>query len=222
MKFASAGLKRHPMLIPISALAASLSAAAGCAPAGANFCFRGNSHRAAYYEVSGTHSEGTYIANVRLQRNGDWFLLSGGAPQGREPQRIAIRVDDQGTLHGSRLDGSEVHCQLDRLNACDLPISGFLATAVVEAAVRRGQIPAVIGVRSFGARHVACLSAESLRSSFGDKPVLDPCVDTETGAVLAFRHRRSGRFEGPSLDPESVQVHVGARTANRPFKQETP
>jgi hypothetical protein len=36
--------------------------------------------------------------------------------------------------------------------------------------------------------------------------VLDPCIDAASGAVIAQRHRRSGEFDGPSLDPWSITL----------------
>jgi hypothetical protein len=40
--------------------------------------------------------------------------------------------------------------------------------------------------------------------------VLDPCIDARSGAVMAQRHRRSGEFDGPSLDPWSITLSVSA------------
>jgi hypothetical protein len=38
--------------------------------------------------------------------------------------------------------------------------------------------------------------------------VLDPCVEAHSGAVIAQRHRRSGEFDGPSLDPWSINLSI--------------
>lgn len=132
-----------------------------------------------HFVMTGTKTEPTYVYHVEVSRDGEVFRLTGGAPLNTEPLRDSVTV----------ADGRQ-------------PI-GFLATASIIGAVRSGQLSGSFEPRPFGDRQVVCVPAEAIGV---DRPIVDPCVDTETGAVLAQRHRLTGDFDGPSLDPWSVAI----------------
>jgi hypothetical protein len=50
---------------------------------------------------------------------------------------------------------------------------------------------------------VVCVPAERIGLA---RPLFDPCFDSATGAALAQRHRLTGKFDGPSLEPTSVRI----------------
>src|SRR6185312_2843310 len=81
----------------------------------------------AQFLLSGTKTEPTYIEHIRLTRDGDLFILEGGAPAGMVASRESVTLRANGTLShldcpgGMRCDGTE-------------PPSGFLASAAILAA----------------------------------------------------------------------------------------
>jgi hypothetical protein len=81
--------------------------------------------------------------------------------------------------------------------------SGFLSTASLIAASRRGTLSGTVQTERFGAFDVVCIDAEKL---FIPQPILDPCFEVDTGAAIAQKHRLSRRFEGPSLDPATLRI----------------
>lgn len=133
----------------------------------------------AAFVMTGTKTEPTYIYHVRVTRSGDRFDLAGGAPLNVEPAHETVTIGDG-----------------------QAPI-GFLATASIVAAVRAGRLTGGFEPVTFGERSVVCIPAETIGVA---RPIVDPCVDLETGAVLAQRHRLTGDFDGPSLDPWSVAI----------------
>ena len=146
--------------------------------------------------LSGTKTEPTYIEHIRLRRNGDVFILEGGAPAGMEPSRESIMLRADGTL--AHLDcPTEMRC-----DGAEAP-SGFLASAAILAAIRGRELSGRFPLLPYGDFQLACIPAERLGIH---DAVLDPCIDAQTGAVVAQRHRRSGEFDGPSLDPWSITL----------------
>ena len=83
------------------------------------------------------------------------------------------------------------------------PPSGFLASAAILAAIRSQQLSGRFPLLSYGDLQLMCIPAERLGIH---DAVLDPCIDARSGAVIAQRHRRSGEFDGPSLDPWSITL----------------
>ena len=81
--------------------------------------------------------------------------------------------------------------------------AGFLATALLVAMARRGGLSGAAATAIFGGRAVICVPAERIGIV---RPIFDPCFDRKTGAVLAQRHRLTGRFDGPSFEPTSVRI----------------
>jgi hypothetical protein len=148
------------------------------------------------FVLTGTKTEPTYIEHVRLERDGNLFILEGGAPAGMRPSRESVVLGQDGALRhvdcpeGMRCDETE-------------PPSGFLASAVILAAIRQQRLSGHFPVLSYGGLEVLCIPADRLGVQ---DAVLDPCVEVHSGAVVAQRHRRSGEFDGPSLDPWSINV----------------
>jgi hypothetical protein len=152
----------------------------------------------AHFSLTGTKTEPTYVEHIRLQRDGDMFILEGGAPAGMPPSRESIVLDASGALR-------HIDCPV-RMN-CDMaePPTGFLASAVILSAIRQQRLSGRYPMLSYGGLELLCIPAERLGVQ---DPVFDPCVEAHSGAVIAQRHRRSGEFDGPSLDPWSVNLSV--------------
>jgi hypothetical protein len=156
------------------------------------------------FTLSGTKTEPTYVEQVSVTRDGDIFILSGGAPAGmaQSGETIAVAADGQMTV---------LACPAAMNCAPPLRPSGFLATAAIVAAARRGNLVGRVEAIRFGAFRVVCVPAEALGVS---DPVLDPCVEIKSGAVLAQRHRITHRFDGPSLDPWSIELATAKPISN--------
>jgi hypothetical protein len=150
----------------------------------------------ARYAVSGVKTEPTYLEAIDVVRNGDIFAVRGGAPAFAERSVESVRVDGAGAI---------VHLVCPRGMDCSgtEPPSGFLATAAVIAAARQGKLSGPVEPVPFGNRMVVCIPAERIGI---DQPILDPCLDEATGAVLAQRHRLTGAFDGPTLEPTSMKI----------------
>lgn len=148
------------------------------------------------YRVTGIKTEPTYVEHVTITRDNDVFTVAGGAMVHMEPSIESVRLAD---------DGSVEHLVCPAAMDCSTPrpLTGFLATASVLSAARTGRLTGTVFPQAFGDRTVVCVPAEQIGV---DDPVLDPCLDIETGAVLAQRHRRSGTYDGPTFDPWSVTV----------------
>lgn len=150
------------------------------------------------FSVQGGKSEPTYVEAINIDRRGDAFTSIGGAPAWEQRAVETVIVDGRGTV--IRLACGSRPCGDAR------PSVSFLSSAWLLAAYRRhAALGRAIPV-SYGARQVVCLAAEQIGVA---EAVLDPCFDLDTGAVLAQRHRLSGRFDGPSLDPGSIRISSG-------------
>jgi len=159
--------------------------------------------RPAHYSITASKSEPTYLEAIDIDRSGDAFSVKGGAPAWAERSVEAISVSAEGELR---------HDVCPKAMTCgDVPPSGFLATTAVLAAARAGSDLGYASPVPFGTRSVVCVPSEKIGIA---NPILDPCLDVETGAVLAQRHRRTGAFDGPSLDPWSVRVRIEDRPAS--------
>ena len=148
------------------------------------------------YTVTGIKTEPTYIEHVTITRNDDVFTVAGGAMVHMEPSVESVRLDDSGRIE-------HIVCPAAMDCTTPRPLTGFLATASVLSAARSGRLTGSVIPQTFGNRTVVCVPAEQIGVA---DPVLDPCLDLETGAVLAQRHRRSGTYDGPTFDPWSVTV----------------
>jgi hypothetical protein len=91
--------------------------------------------------------------------------------------------------------------------SCDTsePPSGFLASAVILGAIRAQRLSGRFPIVSYGGFELLCVPADRLGVQ---NAVLDPCIEAHSGAVVAQRHRRSGEFDGPSLDPWSINLSI--------------
>jgi hypothetical protein len=148
------------------------------------------------YRISGDKNEPTYLVAIDIERQGDVFTITGGAPAWAERSVEAIEILSDGTLR---------HRVCPKAMRCDdgsVP-SGFLATTALLSTLRAGRSLGEAQPVPYGERSVICIPAERIGIA---EPILDPCFDTQTGAVLAQRHRLSGQFDGPSLDPWSIRV----------------
>lgn len=146
--------------------------------------------------LSGTKTEPTYIEHIRLRRDGDIFILEGGAPAGMAPSRESIMLRADGTL-------THLDCPAGmRCGGAEAP-SGFLASAAILAAIRGQELSGRFPLLPYGDLQLVCIPAERLGIHHA---LLDPCIDAHTGAVIAQRDRRSGEFAGPSLDPWSITL----------------
>jgi hypothetical protein len=160
------------------------------------------------FVLTGTKTEPTYIEHIRLERDGDLFVLQGGAPAGMPSSREIVVI---------AADGSLRHIECPAAMRCDNtePPSGFLASAAIVAAISRGRLSGFFQAFSYGSYRLVCVSADKLGVR---EAILDPCVEIRSGAVMALRHRVSGKFEGPSLDPWSINLStrnpVSAFSAN--------
>jgi hypothetical protein len=153
------------------------------------------------WTVVGNKTEPTYTYSVEYGRIGDRFFLEGHA-FGESWGRVVLKVDAEGTVSVEQCPAT---MKCDRA----MPIS-FLSGAAVLGLARRGELQGDGFRMTYAGQDVVCIPARSLGL---DDLVLEPCFDLETGAMLAFRHLTSGRFEGPTLDEYSVRFATGAAAA---------
>jgi hypothetical protein len=151
------------------------------------------------FAVAGVKTEPTYQERVDITRDGDLFTLVGGAPAWAERSRESIVVARDGALR-------HAVCPAGMDCAAAPAPTGFLASALLVSALRRKLPLGVAATTAFGTRRVVCIPAQRIGVA---RPILDPCFDVATGAALAQRHRLTGRFDGPSLEPTSLRVAYG-------------
>jgi hypothetical protein len=155
------------------------------------------------FAVAGVKTEPTYLGATEIRRDGSTFTLIGGAPAWADRAVEAISVDAGGHMR-------HVRCPVG-LDCAGTPRpTGFLASAAVLSAARAGRLSLRGDLLSYGGRAVVCVPAEAIGVS---NPILDPCLDYATGAVVAQRHRLSGRFDGPSLDPDTLRISANRTSA---------
>lgn len=149
----------------------------------------------AVFDMQGSKIEPTWVEYVRLRRDGDRFVLEGGGLHGGEQSVETVEVDAKGAIRHlvcpKAMDCSETR-----------PFSGFLASAQFLAAHRAGRLSGRAAVERYGERDLFCLPGEQLGIA---EPILDPCFDVATGAMLAQRMRTDGSFSGPTLDPATIR-----------------
>jgi len=150
-----------------------------------------------HYAVSGKKFELTYIQAIDIRRDGNVFGVTGGAPSWIERWTQTITVSPVGVIENAM-------CGASPCPGLTRP-SGYLATATMLALARTNKLSGQGDLRKFGSRWVVCVPGEVLGFAH---PLLDPCLDSATGAVLAQWQRTSGRFDGPSLNPATVRVIV--------------
>lgn len=150
----------------------------------------------ATFMIEGSKVEPTYVAAIEISRDGDVLSILGGAPAWMERSRETIAVDAAGRIR---------HLQCPKGMECrgELRPSGFLSTAALLAAARRGSLTGRLSTEAYGAFEVVCIPAEMLGI---ERPILDPCFERATGAAIAQKNRFSSRFDGPSLDP--ITLHI--------------
>jgi hypothetical protein len=148
------------------------------------------------FSLAGSKVEPTYMAAIDIRRDGDRIAVLGGAPAWMERSLEAVSVSADGVIRN-------VSCPKGMDCSATPHPSGFLATASLIAASRRGTLKGTVGTERFGTWQVACVDAALLNIP---DPILDPCFEIHTGAAIAQKHRLSHRFDGPSLDPVTVRI----------------
>ena len=152
-------------------------------------------HWPARFDLRGSKTEPTWVEYVRVSRHGDLFVLEGGGLHGAEQTVEAVQVTSAGRIQ-------HVACPPIMKCGSGAPLSGFLAVAELLGSARRGELAGRISTVPFGDRRVFCLPAERLGVL---EPILDPCFDVATGAVLAQRARTDQSFSGPTLDVATLR-----------------
>jgi hypothetical protein len=152
------------------------------------------------FELTGTKGVETWVEHVHVVRDGERFVLTGGAPRGEVQQVRTVEVVGDRIVETPCPDdgGSGTSCAIE-------PSVGFLSTAALVAATERAELPLELPVLDYAGRSVVCPPARLLGI---ERAALDPCFDLATGAVLAQRDPDLGEFGGPSLDPWSVVVTI--------------
>ena len=160
------------------------------------------------FSASGSKNEPTYLAAIDITRAGDRFTIRGGAPAWMERSVEAVSVSADG-LVSHDICPAGMDCR-----AAARP-AGFLSSAALLAASRRGLLHGAAAIEPYGPFSVVCVPGEQL--SIGN-PILDPCFEIISGAAIAEKHRTSHRFDGPSLDPASVHIAIPrSKSAASPF-----
>jgi hypothetical protein len=151
------------------------------------------------YALEGVKPESAYLLSVESRRAGDHFTVTGGAPAWAKLSTESVTVGADGEIENATCTST-----------CPAlpPPAGYLAGASLLSALRRHIDLGTAEAIAYGDRQVVCVDATRLGIA---EPVLDPCFDTLMGAVLGQRHRLSGRFDGPSLDPWSVRFAEAGR-----------
>ena len=153
------------------------------------------------FSVAGDKVEPTYAAFVEIRRDHDVISVVGGAPAWMERSRESIAVDAEGVMR-------HIDCPKGMdCRGAPRP-AGFLATASLLAASRRGELSGRLPTEAYGAFEVVCVPAEALGV---EQPILDPCFERGSGAAIAQKSRFSHRFDGPSLDPYTLHISTAAK-----------
>lgn len=152
------------------------------------------------FSASGSKNEPTYLAAVDISRDGDRFVIRGGAPAWMPRSVEAVTVSVDGTITHD-ICPAGMDCRQVAKPA------GFLSSAALLAASRRGLLHGSATIEPYGVFSVVCVPGEQLAI---DNPILDPCFEIDSGAAIAEKHRTSHRFDGPSLDPVSVRIEISA------------
>ena len=155
----------------------------------------------ARFSVVGGKSEPAYVEAINIDRHGDVFTTIGGAPAWEKRAVETVSISSAGKV-------TRVACPSD-IDCQARPAVSFLSSAWLLGAYRQRVRLGRATPEPYGMRQVVCIPAERIGVT---EAVLDPCFDLQTGAVLAQRHRLSGRFDGPSLDPGSIRISLGAKS----------
>jgi len=149
----------------------------------------------ARFDMQGAKIEPTWIEYVRLRREGDRFTLEGGGLHGYEQAVESVEVDARGRIRRLRCPAA--------MDCKTVPaFAGFLASAQFLARHRAGLLAGHAPVVAFGDWKVFCVPGEKLGI---DGPILDPCFELRTGAIVAQRARTDGSWSGPTLEPVSIR-----------------
>lgn len=183
------------MVIRTAALLLMASIATGAAAAEIDLA-RWSRSLPLHFSVSGSKVEPTYMAAIDISRDGDRIAVLGGAPAWMQRSLEAVSVSEHGSI---RYDA----CPRSMDCGGTLHPSGFLATASLIAANRKGELAGAVKIEPFGKWQVVCVDAGLLGIP---SPILDPCFEVNTGAAIAQKHRLSRRFDGPTLDPATVRI----------------
>jgi hypothetical protein len=156
------------------------------------------------YDVRGTKTEPTFVEHVEYARQGDRFTLRGDF-FGEELGVLALDLGPDGAISVAACPQGTV--------CTEAPPNGFLSTVAVLAALRAGRLTGSGDVVSYAGRLGVCVPLEAIQSRLDAPVVLDPCVDLQTGALLAERRRFDNQFGGAMLDEASFQLVTPPSTA---------
>jgi hypothetical protein len=147
------------------------------------------------FSVRGMKTEPTFIEHVQYARQGDRFTLD-AVIHGEQVGAFAVDLDPDGrvTVAACPLAGG----------CAPTPPNGFLSTVAVLAALRAGRLTGAADVVSYAGRDAMCVALEALQPDMATPVVMDPCLDLQTGAVLAHRRRFDDGFGGATLDESSL------------------
>jgi hypothetical protein len=149
------------------------------------------------YVVHGTKTEPTFVEHVEYARQGDRFFLRGDI----DGEQLGLQALDLAP------DGSiSVDSCPPGTGCSDAPPNGFLSTIAVLAALRTGRLTGSGDVVSYAGRQGVCIPLEAIQPELKSPVVLDPCLDLQTGALLAERRRFDGQFGGAMLDEASFLI----------------
>lgn len=151
------------------------------------------------YAVRGTKTEPTFVERVEYTRQGDHFSLRGDV-DGQDLGLQALDLDPDGTIRVARCPEATV--------CGDAPPNGFLSTVAVLAALRAGRLTGFGDIISYAGRQAVCVPLEAIQPDLEAPVVLDPCLDLQTGALLAQRRRFDGLFGGAMLDEPTLRIDL--------------
>ncbi len=141
------------------------------------------------------------MEHIRLERDGDRFVLEGGGPMGTPPSRESVVIDADGALR-------HIDCPAAMRCVSAEPSSGFLASAAILAAIRHGGLTGKFAVRPYGDIAVVCIPAERIGI-----PDPDSQIPASTRApvpwspnVIAYRNNSTG--------PVSIRGRSACRSRN--------
>jgi hypothetical protein len=147
------------------------------------------------YVVRGSKTEPTFVEHLEYARRGDRFWLRGDV----DGEDLGMQVRDLAP------DGAISVAACPPGTACDeTPPNGFLSTMAVLAALRSGRLTGDGDAITYAGRKGVCIPLEAVQPGLEPASVvLDPCLDLQTGALLAERRRFDAQFGGAMLDESS-------------------
>lgn len=151
------------------------------------------------FAVRGSKTEPTFVEHVEYAREGDRFVLSGDIA-GEQLGQLALDLGSDGSISVAACPEADT--------CSDAPPNGFLSTVSVLAALRSGRLSGTGDLINYAGRTGVCVPLEAIQPTLDAPVVLDPCLDLQTGALLAERRRFDGQFGGAMLDEATVRLTI--------------